>query len=318
MENEVKQEPIVENNNQTVGQSQPGVEVKNQPPVIKNKGKLSKKKTRLLICIITLIILGVGGYFVYTLSFNGSEISDDSLSNNVDDDIKDEEELVLTQSKFEKIVDDELDILDGKISINEVTNEDKLRYSFWRYKLDAVDYTDSEVYGSDTNTFAASILDQYFAKTCIGYLGLKDENFGLFNAPAEIWYFYNSNTKTYTLSPSPNVNTGFERVISIYQKTVSYEVLDNKYVLASQFLWVEQFEGTSPEVYGSYNLTEVLYTISEEVVNTDNVDLIEEEVEKYAEKNYESIKNKVDTYYYTFEVVDGKIRLTDFEVKKGT
>ena len=117
---------------------------------------------------------------------------------------------------------------------------------------------------------------------------------------------------------------GASSIKPVYSKVVDYDVLDNIYNISIQYVFT--FYGDSPmdtRLYYTYqdalSSKNDFYSFNiedyfSEEKSTYDTDLLNKSMNEYVSNNYDKIKDKIKTYNYTFEVVNDKLKLTDFKV----
>ena len=149
-------------------------------------------------------------------------------------------------------------------------------------------------------------------------------------------YIYDSETKTYNANPNTGMGCNMARPYVYTYNVDSYRDGD-KYVIVNKYLFgsnnpIDKVE-MNKYLFGSANDYEdylngyryntkidtsksvtALDSIGTEYVDTS---LFEFSLNKFTSdyKNYDSIKDKLDTYTYTFEKKDGHFVITDFSVE---
>lgn len=222
----------------------------------------------------------------------------------------------ISQLELESIVTKELDFLNGKSSLGQITNQDKLQLASRLYAK-AHPYAG----GVYSRVIKASEIEDVLNSTSINSADLTHESIEclLVTEPAHNEYDYNADTKTYSNSDHLGHGAG-GWVYAVYAKPVDFNNSNNQYSISYKYVFaVSKETGSSEEkVYGTYvdakNNSNAIHTfVAEESENYNPVDLSKET--NYFINNFDSFGSKLATYTYTFEKVDGKIRLVDFSVK---
>ena len=265
-----------------------------------------------LLAIVVLLVAFIILLLTNTININLSNKNNNGVETNDSDSIIDNNNSTTNnkaeynQETFKKIVDDELYILFGFKSLSEVTNERKLTLAFNKVESE-YSHSDNDVYSS-VQSVSKEKVEEIFNKTSISKLGIIHQNFDVYKLNNDI---YNRNNEVMSKR-----NLFYCNIQMQASKISDYQVKDDKYILSVQYMFPDTCEGWE-KFYGSYGYDEQnesnfivkAYTGSYE---SDNIEYINPK--EYLDKNYDSIKNKLDTYIYTFEVNNGKIELVDFSV----
>ncbi len=137
-------------------------------------------------------------------------------------------------------------------------------------------------------------------------------------------YTYDASTKSYNVNPNAGMGCNSARPY-VYTYNVDSYMDGDKYVIVNQYLFgnasniipVEESKylfGSVSKDNDTSKSVAILDNIGEEDTNTA---LFMGALEKFTSdyKNYDSIKDKLDTYTYTFEKKDGRFVITDFSVE---
>ena len=263
----------------------------------------NKKGKNILIGVLLTIVIILVAFIILVLTntislnlssnTNNGKAGNDSTINN---------STKYNQETFKKIVDDELYILFGYNSLSELTNQRKLTLAF---NLIEKEYSTN---GSDIYSTVQSVskekVDEAFNKTSISKLGITHQDFDV----------YKLNNDTYNRNNEVMSKRNLFHCNIKASKVSNFEVKDNKYIVSVKHMFPDGCEGVEG-YYGTYlnaNQTESNFVVKAYTgVYTDYID-----PQKYLDDNYDSIKDKLDTYIYTFEVNNGKIDLVDFSINK--
>jgi len=267
----------------------------------------------IIIIILALALIGALG-FVFWQNFMQPKVNksqDSSLIKTVTDSKYQQ----ISQSELESIVTGQLNLLNGKTSINQITNQEKLQLAVNLYAKEHP-YAN----GVYSRTIAASDIESVLNKSSISTDGLIHESIKCVTAtnPVHNEYEYNSSAKTY--SNANHGGHGIEnRVYAVYSKASNFKEKNGQYLISYKYVFgvLREFGVDSDPVFGSYsdakNNTNPIHTFAADAnVNDGVVDSGNEP--KYIEQNYSSFENKLSTYTYTFEKIDGKIKLVSFSV----
>lgn len=292
--------------------------------IIKNINKSKKKKNYLVLIIVICIALILGlGIMIYMNLQKKGKINSNNIFNFGQSNTQQ-----IDQTEGEEIAEEELYILNGKKSISEIDNQQKLMMSLNLY-LNSEEIMDKLNSGEDTFDIEASKLDEFFEKSSISYMDkLVHEDILLPKLddgkdPVVEWK-YDPDKKKYTCNTDmlQIYSNGFPYVYNVASKTSEFKEENGKYYLSKKYLWC--MSGTDSDdcftVYGSYDNAkeqkDKIATVPEPPVTNENEEDYSEEniYQKYMDENYESIKDKLETYTYVFEKTNDKIKLIDFHV----
>lgn len=129
----------------------------------------------------------------------------------------------------------------------------------------------------------------------------------------EVWYKVDNFTNRYVYV---GYGHGAGPYISVYKNLVNYKQEENKYYLSYKYLFGNGGEGPNDislykNVDDALNRKNEIKTFSIEKHNYDTAAL-KKEIELYVNDNFESLDNGLYTYNYVFEVINGKLTLTDY------
>ena len=217
-----------------------------------------------------------------------------------------------------------LSLMLSKDSLSDVTNDDILYYLYDKYLRDS--YEEKEGV-----TFTKEDMAKAFKESALSDRSYTDGDivYSFNGNKATIWK-YDSNSGTYSYNPAGLGGFVTDTMIAYTYNLKSY-VENNKYIVVNKYLFTNSF---APDVLGDniYSVSSVLYgnynsaisgrdsydkNATNYVTKLDNIyaPYNMEDVEEYAINNYDSIKDKLDTYTYTFEKKDGHFVITDFSVE---
>lgn len=260
----------------------------------------------ILIGLVIALLVGVGLFATGNINFKTNANTDNKQaedSNNITDNNSNGkvEEKDITQKTFEDIVDNELYILFGFKSLNEITNERKLTLAFNLIDKEYA-HSDNDVWAT-VQSVSKTKVEKVFNNTSISKLGIIHQKFDVYNVNDT---HYNRNNNY--MSKRNLFYCGFKA-----RKFVNYEEKNNQYILSVNYIFPDSCEGWE-KFYGAYGYEN--QNESNFVVNAHNDAMEYIKPQEYLDDNYDSIKDKLDTYVYTFEV-DGnnKINLVDFSIK---
>ena len=309
--------------------------------------KVNKGMVAIIIILVGIICLLAGYVMFDKIMATKKSSSDNKVSDNVKDSSSNGDKMSYDDlAKIKSIIgidimykdhiylisrNNGLGFLLDKTSINDISNNEKL-------------YLAGKALGDDVwgKTFTKEDFKKAYNTTALANLEYTDgdvyDGLGQFRS-----FVYDKDKETYTYSPyGPMEHYMTEEVGIAYVYDVDNYVKDNKYVVVNKYLFANMYkfnyEGneydptidiTSSDYYnnggtafyGSYNdckagLADYDKTANNSVGRQEGYWLDGDVgASEFALKNYDSIKDKLDTYTYTFEKKDGHFVLTDFNVE---
>ena len=268
---------------------------------------MEKKSNGTLVGIIIGLVIAViiGGCLFATgnISFktsttnNNGQTSENGEKTTTDSSSKQSTEI--NQKTFEDLIDEELYILFGFKSLNELTNGRKLTLVF--NKLDETyAHKENDVYSVVENVSKKKV-EEVFNNTVFSKLGITHQSFDTYDTNDTFYY-----KKDQYYMPKRNLF-----YCSYEHKVDKFEKKDNKYIMSVKYMFTDTCEGYS-YYYGSYSPDDQNESNKIAKATDDSYNYIDGK--KYFNENYENIKNKLDTYTYTFEVNNNKINIIDFKI----
>lgn len=206
-----------------------------------------------------------------------------SYNENIDDD----------QRVLNDIVKNDLYVFGGKKSLNELSNKEKLWFSFKKF------------FGFSKDSFTGNDLVKKFKDTSIGDLGIVLDDIGYYSDNC-ITYEYDYKTDIY--SRTANCGRSIWYVDFVYVDVSDYKIVDGKYNVSAKYLWYYDQLGFYGNVYSSYN--DALNNKNSIYTFKDTNKITRDEVNRLLEHE------KIETYNFTFEKKDDKFKLVDFNVTK--
>jgi len=220
----------------------------------------------------------------------------------------------IKQEDLDNVIDNELFLLVKKNKLSELTNQEKLvmlyNTMYWRnmcnYSSSEFDYFKIDDFKNIHNNSTLNSLDIKYADINDSY----SQGLGISN---EVWYKVDNFTNRYVYV---GYGHGAGPYISVYKNLVNYKQEENKYYLSYKYLFGNGGEGPNDislykNVDDALNRKNELKTFSIEKHNYDTAAL-KKEIELYVNDNFESLDNGLYTYNYVFEVINGKLTLTDY------
>lgn len=215
-----------------------------------------------------------------------------------------------TKEDFDKIVMDwlGLEALLNKKSLNELTNQEKLRMLINLY-------TDADKY----ETFSEAKLDVIHSGSVIKDLKVKYEDlydgFGTFIwSTKNIAYKYDASKRTFTYTGVSGHGMVAKGNI-IYNKMLSLDTDGMTYTVKYIYVFYNA-SGEGPSDITLYlNVNDALNEKNKLVTLEYDYETDSCHEEEYIEKHYDEIKEKLQVYTYVFKVENDHLVITDFSVK---
>lgn len=220
--------------------------------------------------------------------------------------INDTTEAKITIEEIETILDDELYVLWNKNEINEVTNNERLTLGIKKYAKD----NNLDFY--DLKKVKAGDVEESFKTTSIGNLTLKHEDImGSYKITLceHIDWKYNAEAKEYTTNI---MGHGVCAAKEIYRKLIDLKEESGKYIATYKYMFTYGCEGDITRIYGSY---EDALKENNKLAEIGNVAETKEEFDQIVASKYDGVEDKLAIYTYTFERINDKITLIDFNRK---
>lgn len=259
-----------------------------------------EKNNKVLIIALLVIIILLGALCALlatgTISLKNSKVQ----KNNTGAEVNGNNTTEYTQDTFKKIVDDELYVLFGYKSLNELPNKRKLTLAFNKAENENSNCNNDVC--STVDYISKSKLEEAFNKTSLAKLGINHESYDVYTL-SDNKYVRNQQV----MSKRNLFNCDFPHKVENFEKS------GNKYVISVKYLFTDACP-VNEYYYGAYASSDQSETnrITNAFVGDNYTDYVDPK--KYLDENYDSIKDKLDTYIYTFEVNNGKIELVDFSI----
>ncbi|MDO5569481.1 MAG: hypothetical protein Q4G04_05175 [bacterium] len=283
----------------------------------------SNKGLYIIIIILLIIVIAMVGY----IGYKSLGLDSNTQTTNNDNQATATEEVDYTtifnaQEELDKIVGlskqkggipgKSFGYLRALTKINnysEITNELKLRIAFTYYDNNVLKESDWP------QTITKQEIENAFNMTALSNMGF--EHGDIMCAWPHVLYSYDATTGIYTYDHAGHGAEG--TTAPLESKMVSFKEKDNKYIISYKAIWGY---ATSPcyywgdgKIWSKYKDGELLTTI-DDCGSEQNFDLeYDNQIEKYFFNNYETIKDKLSTYTYTFEKTDNGYKLIDYIVK---
>lgn len=267
-----------------------------------------------IIIILTGVLCLFAGYVMFTEVMKVNDNSRDNGSEKVSKSSIGLEDRI----ELNNLIDNDLVALLYKEKLSDLTDLE-LRTIIKQNNYDKI---------NDNSNFTSEELKKVFNNSVFSELKYEDGNIGTACSGTVSdmdMYIYDTNTKTYSINS--NIGAGGCTVARPYVYTYNVDSYrdGDKYVIVNQYLFGNASGLYTVEenkyLYGSVNKSN---DASKSIVTLDNIGeedtdttLFMGELNEFTSdyKNYESIKDKLDTYTYTFEKKDGHFVITDFSVE---
>ena len=275
------------------------------------ENKKSNKIVIMLLAIIIVVLVMLCILLVTNkISFNFNEIgnSNQNISENSNDNELEEGNNVsdnnVSEENLKNIIKKQLFILfrysDPVIKIENIDNKSKLLLAL---NILEDKYTTKS---NDINTTIVNVskseLEAAFNSSVISELGIKHENFDLYELTGNT--IYNRNTDLLVYSKEM-----YKYLLPQASKVKNYEKKNNQYIISMNYLFPDSDVGFE-YYYGS--LIDVKNGANSVVKAYDANGYID--AQKYLDENYNNINDKLATYNYTFDIVNNKINLVNFSI----
>ena len=278
-----------------------------------------------IIIILTGVLCLFAGYVMFTevMKVNDNSNSKGNSSEKVSKSSIGLEDRI----ELNNLIDNDLVALLYKEKLSDLTDLE-LRTIIEHDNYDKIVLKNTNENGNDASyIFTSDELKKVFNNSVFSELKYEDGNIGGVCAGVVSdlnIYIYDSETKTYNANPNTGMGCNSARPY-VYTYNIDSYMDGDKYVIVNQYLFgnpsnvipVEE----SKYLYGSVNksngTSNSVATLDDIGVEDTNTELFMGALEEFTSdyKNYDSIKDKLDTYTYTFEKKDGHFVITDFSVE---
>lgn len=266
------------------------------------------KKHNLIIIIATLVLLGLSicGYLIYSNTTNKNE------NNTIEEDNTPvEEKTILTEENFDEVVKDSygLGVLTNKQSLDEMTNQERLRLLIHLYRQEEPDST----------TFSKETLEEIHNNSVIKNLDVIYEDlydyYGTFKwNTSSIAYAYNAEDETFTYTGALG-HGGIAEGNIAHSEILSISKPGNEYIVRYRFIFYNTL-GDGPTDENLYlNVNDALNKTNEWTHLALQDDNLTHKAE-YIEEHYEEVKDNLPVYTYTFSYEDEHLVITNFSVEE--
>ncbi len=275
---------------------------------------LKKKNKTIITILVVIFVIGICilGYYVFNKSSRNNEINKNDTEIEKEDKDKEEEteeedinQVTKTDDQiFDEIVEiikDELFIFYGLNSIEDLTPEIKAFLAISLYNNNK----GLDEYIENNTPLKSEDLKEEFNKS-----SLRDFEFEDISIPCTLYekfdhyaWTYRSESKTYDYTEIGHGGSGAGPIDSQITKKNKENGL---YVISYKYLW---------ESYGEFEEELNVYTKFEDAMSSRNpLVTVSRDINKETliETQASNILNTLDTYTFTFELIDNKIILKDF------
>ena len=278
-----------------------------------------------IIIILTGVLCLFAGYVMFTevMKVNDNSNSKGNSSEKVSNSSIGLEDRI----KLNSLIDNDLVALLYKEKLSDLTDLELRTLIMTAERKNIYIKATNENSENASYVFTSDELKKAYNNSVFSELKYKDGNMGGYCAGIVSdlnIYIYDSETKTYNANPNTGMGCNSARPYVYTYNIDSYRDGD-KYVIVNQYLFgnasnvipVEE----SKYLYGSVNksngTSKSVATLDDIGVEDTNTELFMGALEEFTSdyKNYDSIKDKLDTYTYTFEKKDGHFVITDFSVE---
>lgn len=280
-----------------------------------------------IIIILTGVLCLFAGYVMFT---EVMKVNDNSNSKGNSSEKVSKSSISLdNRIELNNLIDNDLLILLYKEKLSDITvSELRTITEYNNYSKINIKVT-NENSDNVSYSFASDELKKLFNNSVFSELKYEDGNIGGVCAGVVYdndMYIYDASAKIYTANPNTGMGCNMVRPY-VHTYNVDSYMDGDKYVIVNQYLFANPSNVMSAEesqyLFGSVSADTDIDT-SKSVATLDNIGeddtdtvLFEAALNKFTSdyKNYDSIKDKLDTYTYTFEKKDGHFVITDFSVE---
>ncbi len=302
-----------------------------------NTISINKGMFAIIVILVALLVM----FAIDVVVIYRSDIKDlaNRTKNNSSEKVSNSSISLDNRIELNNLIDNDLAVLLYKEKLSDLTDFDLRTITrFIKYKEINVNVTNAN---EGTHNFTNNELKRVFNNSVFSSLKYEDGNIGNYCAGVVgdiISYNYDNNTKTYNSTSEAGIGAGCNVGRPyVYTYNVDSYMDGDKYVIVNKYLFGQNNPNLEIEeakyLFGNVNdFTEytskyydnnkidasksvaTLDNIGENYLNTSLFDSSLNEFTKDV-NNYDSIKDKLDTYTYTFEKKDGHFVITDFSVE---
>ena len=294
---------------------------------MKEKNKINKINISIIIILVGMLCLLAGYVMFDKVMSTKSSSNDNSNVTNCGKLVSKSSIGLEDRIKLNSLIDNDLVALLYKEKLSDLTDLELRTLIMTAERKNIYIKATNENSENASYVFTSDELKKAYNNSVFSELKYKDGNMGGYCAGIVSdlnIYIYDSETKTYNANPNTGMGCNSARPYVYTYNIDSYRDGD-KYVIVNQYLFgnasnvipVEE----SKYLYGSVNksngTSNSVATLDDIGVEDTNTELFMGALEEFTSdyKNYDSIKDKLDTYTYTFEKKDGHFVITDFSVK---
>ena len=276
-----------------------------------------KKNNKVFIVLTSIIFLLIG--IIVSLILPEKElVNEDDVNKETDNTSNNENVKKYIQEDIENIIENNLNSLLNKTSLEELTNQERLRLLISLYPH------------NNYGTIAISDLKEIHATSCIKNLNVKYTDvydyYTYFSSDEQgdrlIAYKYDESagTLTYTGALGHGVGT---IAYPINKELISFEENNNEYTIEYKYIFGNK-SGEGPAPWTLYYSGIDAYK-GENAFKKFDYDCNESnkycsdygsEANTYIKENYDNIKDKLPIYAYTFKIEDSDLVITSFSVSE--
>ena len=306
---------------------------------MKEKNNINKINISIIIILVGMLCL-LAGYVMFDKVMSTKSSSNDNSNVTNCGKLVSKSTIGLDDRiKLNNLIDNDLVALLYKEKLNDLTDlELRTLTRFIKYKEINVNVTNAN---EGTHNFTSDELKKVFNNSVFSELKYEDGNIGAYCAGViddTISYDYDKGTKTYNSNSESGIGAGCNVGRPyVYTYNVDSYMKGNKYVIVNKYLFgyydpnleIEEAKHLFGNVNDFTDYTSKYYSndkidATNSVVTLDNIGeeylnmgLFDSSLNEFTKdyKNYDSIKDKLDTYTYTFEKKDGHFVITDFSVE---
>ena len=294
---------------------------------MKEKNNINKINISIIIILVGMLCL-LAGYVMFDKIMSTKNSSNDSSNVTNCGKLVSKSSIGLEDRiKLNSLIDNDLVALLYKEKLSDLTDLELRTLIMTAERKNIYIKATNENSENASYVFTSDELKKAYNNSVFSELKYKDGNMGGYCAGIVSdlnIYIYDSETKTYNANPNTGMGCNSARPYVYTYNIDSYRDGD-KYVIVNQYLFgnpsnvipVEE----SKYLYGSVNksndTSNSVATLDDIGVEDTDTTLFMGELNEFTSdyKNYDNIKDKLDTYTYTFEKKDGHFVITDFSVE---
>lgn len=269
-------------------------------------------KKNILIILMFVLVLGVGIVI-------GTNLPKQDLSNNEENNQEEEKNIKYTKEELETIITEQLHSLVNKNSLQELTNQERLRILLNLY-LKNNNLSEEPIKVEDFKklheTSVIKDLDVTYVDIYDTYTSFSEDEKG----NRDSYLIYNEENNTYEVNPHVGHGAPITAAI-VYKELISFEENNNEYTIKYKYVFGNT-SGDGPMPYTLYyrgidavNKTNPFKEFDYSDCTGEYCSDYRSPALNYITSNYDNIKNHLSTYTYTFKVEDNNLVITSFNVE---